>query len=198
MLDAIDAGTLDAEIVGVFSDKPGASALKRVADHLRWSADASVFPMREVFDAELADALHRCTPEWIVCAGYLRILGTEFVERFRGRLLNIHPSLLPKYRGLRTHARAIEAGEADHGASIHFVIPELDAGAVVAQVVVPVKPGDTPETLAARVLPGEHRLLLAVLQLAASGRLTERDGTALVDGHPLFTPLCLDCAGNLT
>ncbi|MCY7353925.1 MAG: phosphoribosylglycinamide formyltransferase [Lysobacter sp.] len=197
VLDAIDAGLLDAEIVGVFSDKPSAPALKRVANDLRWSADAKSFPFREAFDAELADAVNKCRPDWIICAGYLRILSTAFVERFRGRLLNIHPSLLPKYRGLHTHARAIEAGDAEHGASVHFVIPELDAGAVVAQVVVPVQPGDSPETLAARVLPGEHALLLATLQLTCAGRLTERDGVIVIDGHPLFTPLHLDCAGNL-
>lgn len=197
LIDAIAAGTLQADIVGVFSDKPNAAALRRVAEHLRWSADATSFPFREAFDAELADAVDRCRPDWIVCAGYLRILGAAFVERFRGRLLNIHPSLLPKYRGLDTHARVIEAGDAEHGASVHFVIPELDAGAVVAQVAVPVRPGDSPETLAARLLPREHQLLQAVLQLAVNGRLAERDGTIVVGGHPLFTPLCLDCAGTL-
>ncbi len=197
LLDAISAGTLDADIVGVFSDKPKATSLRRVAENLRWSADAKSFPFREAFDAELADAVDTCRPDWIVCAGYLRILSTAFVERFRGRLLNIHPSLLPKYRGLHTHARALEAGDSEHGASVHFVIPELDAGAVVAQVLVPVRPGDSPETLAARLLPREHALLLATLQVTVAGRLTERDGAILVDGHPLFTPLRLDCAGNL-
>ncbi len=197
LLDAIAAGTLDADIVGVFSDKPQARALQRVAENLRWSADAKSFPFREAFDAELADALAKSNPDWIVCAGYLRILGTGFVQRFRGRLLNIHPSLLPKHRGLHTHVRAIEAGDAEHGASVHLVIPELDAGAVIAQVVVPVQLGDTPETLATRLLPREHALLVAVLRLAASGSLTERDGSIFVNGHPLFTPLCLDCAGDL-
>jgi len=197
VLDAIDAGMLDSEIVGVFSDKPSAPALKRVANDLRWSADAKFFPFREAFDAELADAVDKCRPDWIVCAGYLRILSTAFVERFRGRLLNIHPSLLPKYRGLHTHARAIEAGDAEHGASVHFVIPELDAGAVVAQVVVSIQPADSPETLAARLLPREHALLVATLQLTCAGRLTERDGVIVIDGHPLFTSLRLDCAGNL-
>ncbi len=197
LLDAITAGSLDACIVGVFSDKPHARALQRVPVALRWSADATSFPFREAFDAELADAVAKSNPDWIVCAGYLRILSTEFVQRFRGRLLNIHPSLLPKHRGLHTHTRAIAAGDAEHGASVHFVIPELDAGAVIAQVVEPVHPGDTPETLATRLLPREHALLVAVLRLAASGSLTERDGSIFVNGHPLFTPLCLDCAGDL-
>lgn len=197
LLDAIAAGALDAEIVGVFSDKPQAPALQRVSEKLRWSAHAKSFPFREAFDAELADAVAKSNPDWIVCAGYLRILSTEFVQRFRGRLLNIHPSLLPRHRGLHTHARALEAGDAVHGASVHFVIPELDAGAVIAQVVVPVQAGDTPETLATRLLPREHALLVAVLRLAASGSLTERDGSIFVNGHPLFTPLCLDCADDL-
>ena len=124
----------------------------------------------------------------------MRILGAAFVERFRGRLLNIHPSLLPKHKGLHTHARALEAGDAEHGASVHFVIPALDAGAVVAQAVVPVLAGDSPESLAARVLGVEHRLLLSVLQLAAAGRLAEQAGQASVDGQPLFTPLRLEFA----
>lgn len=197
LIDAIAAGTLDAEIVGVFSDKPQARALQRVAEDLRWSADAKSFPFREAFDTELADAVAKSGADWIVCAGYLRILSTAFVQRFRGRLLNIHPSLLPRHRGLHTHARALEAGDAEHGASVHFVIPELDAGAVIAQVVVPVQPGDTPQTLAATLLPREHALLAAVMQLAVNRSLTEHDGSIFVDGHPLFTPLCLDCAGDL-
>jgi phosphoribosylglycinamide formyltransferase-1 len=119
----------------------------------------------------------------------MRILGDAFLSRFRGRVLNIHPSLLPVHRGLRTHARAIAAGDAEHGASVHFVVPELDAGAVVAQARVPVLPGDTADSLAARVLEVEHPLLVAVLRLAVAGRIAERGATAHLDGHALFTPL---------
>ena len=161
LLDAIDTGKLDARIVGVFSDKPNAFAL--------------------------GDAVADAAPDWIVCAGYMRILGAAFVARFRGRVLNIHPSLLPRYRGLHTHARALEAGDQEHGASVHFVIPELDAGAVIAQAAVRVLPEDSPASLAARVLGVEHPLLLHVVTLAAQGRLAEHDGRAVVDGHPLFT-----------
>ncbi len=193
ILDAIAEGRLAAEIAGVFSDKPGAHALERVPERLRWSADARSFPFREAFDAALADAVDAVQPDWIVCAGYMRILGADFVRRFRGRLLNIHPSLLPKYRGLHTHRRALEAGETEHGASVHFVVPELDAGAVIAQVRIPVLPGDSPETLAERLLPREHRLLVDVLALCLSGRVAEQDEGVLLDGHPLFTPLQLDC-----
>ncbi len=197
LLDAIDSQALQAEIVGVFSDRPEAAALQRVAPPLRWGVAAKSFPDRTAFDHALAEAVAACRPDWVVCAGYMRILGDGFIERFRGRILNIHPSLLPKYRGLRTHARALEAGDAEHGASVHFVVPELDAGAVIAQAGLPVLPGDNPQTLAQRLLPLEHRLLVTVLQLATTGRLAERDGTAHCDGQPLFTPLRLDSAAGL-
>ena len=191
VLDAIAEGRLGADIVGVFSDKPDAPALQRVSADLRWARDAKTYPERAAFDGELADAVAAARPDWVVCAGYLRILGNVFVERFRGRLLNIHPSLLPAYRGLRTHARALAAGETAHGASVHFVIPALDAGAVIAQSAVPVLAGDTVETLSARVLRVEHPLLVHVLQLAVAGRIAEQDAQARLDGQPLFTPLRL-------
>ena len=194
LLDAIAAGQLDARIVGVFSDKPAALALQRVPEPLRWSCAPRTCPTREAFDAGLADAVAAVTPDWVVCAGYMRILGEAFVTRFRGRVLNIHPSLLPKYRGLHTHARALEAGDAEHGASVHFVTPELDAGAAIAQASVPVLAGDTAESLARRVLQVEHPLLVHVLRLAADGRLAEHDGVAIVDGHPRFTPERLEFA----
>src|SRR5690606_6728232 len=138
VLDAIAGGQLDAEVVGVFSDRPDAAALARVAPELRWSRKARAYPDRAAFDADLGDAIAACNPDWIFCAGYMRILGDAFVRRFEGRLLNVHPSLLPMYKGLHTHARALEAGDAEHGASVHFVVPELDAGAVIAQVRIPV------------------------------------------------------------
>ena len=188
VIDAIAAGTLDAGIVGVFSDKPDAAALQRVPEALRWSRQPKTFASRDAFDAALGDAVAASEPDWIICVGYMRILGEAFVQRFRGRLLNIHPSLLPKYKGLHTHARALEAGDAEHGASVHFVTAELDAGAVIAQARVPVQAGDDADALAARVLSVEHPLLLQVLRLAAAGRIAERDGQAMLDGQPLFTP----------
>lgn len=194
ILDAIAAGTLDAEVVGVLSDKPEAVALQRVPEPLRWSRKPKAYPDREAFDAALGDAVAACRPDWIVCAGYMRILGEAFVQRFQGRLLNIHPSLLPKYKGLHTHARALEAGDGEHGASVHFVTSELDAGAVIAQAAVPVMPGDTPDDLATRVLGAEHPLLVSVLQMAAAGRISERHGHVILDGQPLFTPLRLEFA----
>lgn len=191
ILDAIAGGRLDAEIAGVFGDRPDAMALARVAPELAWSRDARSYPDRAAFDADIAAAVAASRPDWIVLAGYMRILGDAFLSRFRGRVLNIHPSLLPAHRGLRTHARAIAAGDAEHGASVHFVVPELDAGAVIAQARVPVLPGDTADALAARVLELEHPLLVGVLRLAVAGRIAERGATVELDGHPLFTPLQL-------
>jgi len=188
ILDAIAAGTLDADVVGVFSDKPEAMALQRVPDALRWSRTPKSCGGRDAFDTVLADAVAAAEPDWVVCVGYMRILGADFVRRFQGRLLNIHPSLLPLYKGLHTHQRALDAGDAEHGASVHFVTAELDAGAVVAQAPVPVRPGDDADALAARVLQVEHPLLVRVLQWAVAGRLAERDGSAWLDGQPVFTP----------
>ena len=197
LLDGIATGGLDARIAGVFSDKPGAAALDKVAPAQRWARPPRDFADREAFDTALGDAVAACAPDWIVCAGYMRILGAGFVQRFAGRLVNIHPSLLPLHKGLHTHARAIEAGDAEHGASVHFVVPELDAGTVIAQARVPVLAGDSPDTLAARVLAVEHPLLLATLRLLIAGRVAERDGTVLLDGQSLFNPLRLDSAGTL-
>ena len=194
LLDAIAAGTLGAEVVGVFSDRLRAPALERVPADLRWSRDAKAYAQRSDFDAELADAIDAVQPDWIVCAGYLRLLDAAFVQRFRGRLLNIHPSLLPAYRGLKTHARALADGVVEHGASVHFVTPELDAGAVIAQAAVPVHAGDTPDALAERVLAVEHPLLVEVVRLAAAGRLAERGDAAWLDGHRLLRPLRLESA----
>ena len=192
IVDAIKAGSLDAQIVGVFSDKPDALALQRVAEPLRWARTPKSCGGREAFDAALADAVAASAPDWIVCVGYMRILGNAFVQRFSGRILNIHPSLLPRHKGLHTHQRALDAGDAEHGASVHFVNAELDGGAVIAQARVPVLADDDAETLAARVLALEHPLMALVLRLAVAGRIAERDGRATVDGQPLFTPLSLE------
>lgn len=197
ILDAIAAGSLHARVAGVFSDRPGCGALQRVDEDRRWVAEPADFRDRAAFDAALGDAVAACRPDWVVCAGYLRILGDGFVARFRGRLLNIHPSLLPRHRGLRTHARALATGDQEHGASVHFVTPELDAGAVVAQARLVVAPGDTAESLGVRVLALEHPLLVATLRLALAGRLAERGASVLLDGHPLFRPLRLESDGSL-
>ncbi|MEA5123549.1 phosphoribosylglycinamide formyltransferase [Xanthomonas floridensis] len=194
ILDAIANGRLHAEVVGVFSDRSQAPALHRVEQALRWSASPRDFADRAAFDATLGDAIAAAQPDWVICAGYMRILGEPLVRRFAGRMLNIHPSLLPKYRGLHTHARALEAGDTEHGASVHLVVPELDAGSVIAQARVPVLPGDSAEQLAARVLAREHPLLLATLELLAAGRMQIHGDAVHLDGQCLFTPLRLESA----
>ena len=197
LLDAIDNQALDAEIAGVFSDRPDAAALQRVAPSLRWSEAAKSFPDRPSFDHALAEAVAACRPDWVVCAGYMRILGDGFNERFRGRILNIHPSLLPKYRGLHTHQRALDAGDTVHGASVHFVTAELDGGPVIAQAEIPVVAGDTADRLAERLLEHEHRLLAASVALIAAGRIALTEAGVLHDGHPLRVPLRLASDGTL-
>ena len=136
---------------------------------------------REAFDAQIDTALRAAGADIVCLAGFMRILSDGFVRAWEGRLINIHPSLLPAYRGTRVHERVIEAKEALSGASVHFVVPELDAGPVIAQAAVPVQPSDTPETLAARVLEIEHRLYPEALGLLARG------GVRLENGLAIFT-----------
>jgi phosphoribosylglycinamide formyltransferase-1 len=147
---------------------------------------------RTAYGRALGDIVAGMQPDLVVLAGFMRILSDEFVLRFLGRMLNIHPSLLPRYPGLHTHRRALEAGDAEHGASVHFVTPELDGGPVVLQARVPVLPGDDEDTLAARVLRQEHVIYPRVVSWFAQGRLAFRDGAAWLDGNRLETPLQLD------
>ena len=150
--------TLDARVTAVISNRPDAGGLvlareRQIAAEV---VDHKGFPTREFFDAALADAIDRHQPALVVLAGFMRILTPGFVERYGGRLLNIHPSLLPAFPGLHTHQRAIDAGCKVAGATVHLVTPELDHGPILDQAVVPVLPGDTAQTLAARVLTQEH------------------------------------------
>jgi len=130
----------------------------RILDHKN-------FETREAFDAQLIDLIDTFDPDYVVLAGFMRILSTGFVQHFAQRLINIHPSLLPKFKGMHTHKRAIESGETEHGATVHFVTDELDSGPVILQAKVPVMPDDTEETLAARVLIEEHKLYPNALRL---------------------------------
>lgn len=161
-----------ARPVLVLSNRPDAGGLAKAAergiptavvDHRDFSGDRAAF--ESAIDAELEQA----GTEIVCLAGFMRVLTPEFVSRWQGRMLNIHPSLLPKYRGLDTHARALAAGDAEHGCSVHEVTAELDGGPILGQARVPVLPGDTPESLAQRVLPMEHRLYPAVLSRFATG-----------------------------
>jgi len=140
---------------------------------------------REAFDEALAQCIDAFEPQLVVLAGFMRILTPSFVRRYAGRLLNIHPSLLPRHKGLNTHARALQEGDAEHGCSVHFVTEELDGGAVVAQASTPVLPTDTPEQLALRVHALEHRLYPQVVRWFAEGRLHLEAQAAMLDGEPL-------------
>ncbi len=193
ILDAIGDGVLDAGVVGVFSDRPKAQALERAraAGIPAIALRPADFDTRDAYDAALFDAIARVQPELIVCAGYMRLLGAAQVEAWHGRMINIHPSLLPLFKGLRTHEQALAAGALQHGASVHFVTAELDGGPVIAQARVAVLPGDDAASLAARVLDREHPLLLATLQLLAARRLRLDGASVEFDGRPLRQPLQL-------
>jgi len=186
-----DAGALPVEIRAVISDRPDSPGLAWAAEHgIRTIAlPPRDYPDRAAFDRALADAVARFAPGLVVLAGFMRILGDEFVDHHAGRLLNIHPSLLPKYRGLHTHRRALAAGDRVHGASVHFVTRELDGGPVVIQARVPVRDDDDEASLAARVLEVEHRIYPECIDWFATGRLQWRDGAVQLDGQPLTLPV---------
>lgn len=160
IVEAMQDGSLPITVAAVISNRPDAAGLE-YAKQLNIATaviDHKDFKTRESFDQVLAQKIDSYTPDLVVLAGFMRILTTEFVEQFAGKLINIHPSLLPKFKGLDTHQRAIDAGEKEHGASVHFVTPELDDGPVVIQASVAVLKNDTAKTLAAKVLEQEHKL----------------------------------------
>ncbi|NOQ93177.1 MAG: phosphoribosylglycinamide formyltransferase [Methylophaga sp.] len=165
IVEAINAGELPVEVAAVISNRPDAAGLN-------YAQKASIptavinhkdFESRDSFDQALAKKIDTYSPSLVVLAGFMRILTTEFVDHFAGKLVNIHPALLPKFKGLNTHQRAIDAGETEHGASVHIVTPELDDGPVVMQAKVPILANDTEQTLAARVLEQEHKLYPAAI-----------------------------------
>lgn len=178
-------------VVAVLSNRAGARGLERArragisARHLAPSA----FPSRDAFDEALADAIDDYAPDLLVLAGFMRILGGAFVARFADRMLNIHPSLLPKLKGLDTHRRALEAREPRHGATVHFVTDELDGGPPVIQYCIGVREGDTEESLSARVHRGEHIILPRAVEWFAEGRLRAEAGRVTLDGELLRTPV---------
>ncbi|NIR30759.1 MAG: phosphoribosylglycinamide formyltransferase [Gammaproteobacteria bacterium] len=191
IIDAIAAGEVPAAIRAVISNEAGAPALER-ARRAGIATEAVAhrdFPDREGFERALLHVVEGYAPQLIVLAGFMRILTRTFVDRYRGRIMNIHPSLLPRFPGLDTHRRALEAGVSEHGATVHFVTGELDAGPIIAQARVPVYPGDTPERLAARVLEHEHRILPRAIRWFAEGRLELRGDTVLLDGRPALEAL---------
>lgn len=195
IIGAINAGELNAEIALVISNKARAKGLQRarLAGLPVVSLSPRDFADREKFDAALAHRIAVESPDWVVLAGFMRVLSNAFVERFTGRILNIHPSLLPKYKGLHTHARVLAAGDHEHGASVHFVTPTLDDGPVIRQGRIAVNAGDSAETLADRVMDRiEQHLYTAALDDLVSGRVAWHADGIYRDGKLQTAPLILD------
>jgi phosphoribosylglycinamide formyltransferase 1 len=185
------AGSLPIEIRVVVSDRADAEGLQAAAAMnlaTRVLAPRD-FADRAAYDHALVRLLSEYEPQLLVLAGFMRILTPHFIGTFAGRILNIHPSLLPGYRGLHTHRRVLEAGEKLHGVSVHFVTEELDGGPVIVQAEVPVLPDDSETTLSARVQQAEHRIYSQAIDWFARGRLLLKGGRAWLDGRPLETPL---------
>jgi phosphoribosylglycinamide formyltransferase-1 len=191
IIDAVASSALPVDIRAVISNRPHAAGLARAkqAGIATAVVDHTCFDDRHAFDQTLQVCIDRYQPGLVILAGFMRILGADFVRQYRGRMLNIHPSLLPEFPGLHTHQRAIAAGCQIHGASVHFVTEDLDGGPVVLQVRVPVHPGDTADSLAARVLRQEHRLYPLAIRWFADGRLALNEtGQVLLDGAILSAP----------
>ncbi|MCF3191998.1 phosphoribosylglycinamide formyltransferase [Pseudomonas bubulae] len=187
LIDSDDVKASPATIRAVISNRADAYGLQRAKDA---SIDTRVldhkaFEGREAFDAALIEVIDEFKPQLVVLAGFMRILSADFVRHYQGRLLNIHPSLLPKYKGLHTHQRALEAGDGEHGCSVHFVTEELDGGPLVVQAVIPVESDDSPHSLAQRVHTQEHRIYPLAVRWFAEGRLSLDEQGALLDGQLL-------------
>lgn len=189
LIEAAAANGYPAEIALVAANEPDAQGLQRasasgiptaVVDHRPFGRD------RAAFERALQAAIEPHRIDIVCLAGFMRLLTPWFISQWENRLLNIHPALLPRFKGLDTHARALASGDAQHGATVHFVVPEMDSGPIIVQEAVPILPGDDEATLAARVLAAEHRIYPAALKLVAEGRVTVRDGRCFVDGTPVM------------
>ncbi|AUG09237.1 phosphoribosylglycinamide formyltransferase [Pseudomonas sp. S09G 359] len=187
LIDSTRTGDSPVRIAAVISNRSDAYGLQRARDagiETR-SLDHKAFEGREAFDSALVDLIDTFNPQLVVLAGFMRILSADFVRHYEGRLLNIHPSLLPKYKGMHTHQRALDAGDSEHGCSVHFVTEELDGGPLVVQAVVPVESDDSAQSLAQRVHTQEHRIYPLAVRWFAEGRLILGDQGALLDGQLL-------------
>lgn len=191
IIDQTLDGRLPIDLRAVVSNRRSALGLERArrAGIPTESLSHRDFASRERFDQSLARAIDRYEPHLVVLAGFMRILTDALVTHYQGRMMNIHPSLLPLFRGLHTHERALQSGMSEHGASVHFVTPELDGGPVIIQSKVPVLADDTPDSLAARVLEQEHRIYPTAIRWFAEGRLRMSGNRALLDGSPIDAPL---------
>ncbi|AOA08665.1 MULTISPECIES: phosphoribosylglycinamide formyltransferase [Pseudomonas] len=187
LIDSDDVKASPANIRAVISNRADAYGLQRAKDAGIDTRvlDHKAFEGREAFDAALIEVIDEFKPQLVVLAGFMRILSADFVRHYQGRLLNIHPSLLPKYKGLHTHQRALEAGDGEHGCSVHFVTEELDGGPLVVQAVIPVESDDSPHSLAQRVHAQEHRIYPLAVRWFAEGRLSLDEQGALLDGQLL-------------
>ena len=186
-IDQSQSGDLRARICAVISNRPGAFGLERAekANIATQTIDHTLFDSREQFDRQLMDAIDGYSPDLVILAGFMRILTPGFVKHYHGRLLNIHPSLLPKYPGLNTHQRAIDAGDPKAGATVHFVTEELDGGPPVIQAEVPILKDDNADTLATRVVTKEHDIYPLAAKWFAEGRLILKANHAVLDGQVL-------------
>ncbi len=194
IIDNIHFGNCDANIECVISNKPDVYALKRaeqasIPHHVVQHDD---YVSRQAFEHALIEVLDKHNVNMVILAGFMRVLESHFIQRYMGRILNIHPSLLPKFSGLHTHQRALEAGEKIHGCSVHFATAELDGGPVILQASVPVLEDDTVETLAARVLEKEHVIYPLCVKWLCENKIYYQDGIAYFSNSPLTTPLQLD------
>ncbi|MDR3220999.1 MAG: phosphoribosylglycinamide formyltransferase [Candidatus Accumulibacter sp.] len=185
LIDAAASGSLAARVAGVLSSRPDAPGLEAAASRgiPARVVDSARYAQREAFDAAMAESIDAWNPHLVALAGFMRILGDGFVARYAGRLINIHPSLLPACPGLRTHQRALDAGVRLHGCTAHFVTPALDHGPIIAQAAVPVLDGDDTARLAARVLAMEHRLYPLAVRWFAEGRLNVTGGRVALDAE---------------
>lgn len=192
IIDATRDGRIDADVALVLSNRTDAGGLKiaeqagiptRVIEHTAYGS-------REQFDQAMMEIIDPLQPDLVVLAGFMRILTPAFIRHYHDRLINIHPSLLPRYKGLRTHQRVLENGDTVHGASVHYVCDELDSGPVVLQAIVDVATDDDAASLAARVLEQEHVIYPMAIQYHISGRISVTDQAVLFDGKPLDKPLC--------
>lgn len=187
LLDHCASGKIAGEVVGVISNRADAYGLVRAKEAGVATAILAQqqFASRAEYDVSLLALMDDYQPDLVVLAGFMRILSADLVRHFAGRMINIHPSLLPKYQGLHTHQRAIDDGEREHGASVHFVTEELDGGPVILQARVPIFEGDSADEVAARVQVQEHSIYPLVVQWFCEGRLRMQEGTALLDGVAL-------------
>ncbi|MCG6871263.1 MAG: phosphoribosylglycinamide formyltransferase [Gammaproteobacteria bacterium] len=185
VIEGVRSGAAPAELVLVVSNNPAAAGLAHAAAAGIATAvmDHREYPDRESYDRALTDRIDAAAPDLVILAGFMRILGPVFVDHYEGRLMNIHPSLLPAYPGLETHARVLAAGETEHGCSVHFVTRDVDSGPIIIQARVPVHTNDTPDSLAARVLEQEHRIYPIAVRWFCEGRLSLRNGQVLLDGR---------------